>query len=85
MPTDGFAIRRLRCNGTDSDEAGKGHGGGRGGIGLGPAAAPARVGPGLLSAVPFSRRSLRVGIQAIGGELAGQGGYVGYAPDEYGE
>ena len=42
--------------------------------------------PGLRDgAVPFSRRSLRVGIQAIGGALAGQGGYVGYLPDGYGE
>jgi len=42
--------------------------------------------PGLRDgAVPFSRRSLRVGTQTLGGELAGQGGYVGYAPDEYGE
>ena len=42
--------------------------------------------PGLRDgAAPFSRRSLRVETQAIGGELAGQGGYVGHLPDGYGE
>ena len=36
-------------------------------------------------AVPFSRRSLRAGTQALGGELAEQRGYLGYVPDQYGE